>query len=113
MHGRRRRARARHGRCSQSIVVASCSPHGARAGRFASFLLTLGTARATLGLFLAAEATLLEACPVFVVCPGAPPEGARDGARALVDVYAAWLAADPGRRHDARAAEWQGRLVAM
>jgi serine/threonine protein kinase/Tfp pilus assembly protein PilF len=85
--------------------------------RVARVLTHLGRARAGLAKdsadFALAEASLLEAHGIFVKTPGHMPKDTRDCTQALADFYAVWDKADPGKGHDAKAAEWKAEVEAM
>jgi hypothetical protein len=89
---------------------------GGNARRLADFLTTLGRARVGVGYdaerFALAESNLLEAHPIFVAAKGVGPAHKDTLAcvQALVDLYTAWHAAEPGKGHDAKAAEWKAKL---
>ncbi len=91
---------------------------GGNARRLAGFLTTLARARVGVGYdgdrFALAESNLLEAHPIFVAAKDRGPthKDTLDCLRALVDLYTAWNAAEPGKGHDAKAAEWQAKLPA-
>ncbi len=76
----------------------------------AGVLFQHGWTLALMGRFAEAEAELLEAHETFVAALG--PEDGRTigGVKALIDLYDAWHAADPGAGHDAQAAEWRVKL---
>jgi non-specific serine/threonine protein kinase/serine/threonine-protein kinase len=91
---------------------------GGNARRLADFLTALGRARAGLGYdadrFTLAESNLLEAHPIFVAAKDRGPthKDTLECVQALVDLYTAWHAAEPGKGYDAKAAEWQAKLPA-
>lgn len=76
------------------------------------FLLNLGTARCRVGDFAAAEATLLEAQEAAEKSRGAGHRDTRNCNQALIDLYAASDAAQPGKGYGAKAIEWRTRLEA-
>ena len=82
---------------------------GSNARWLAKLLTTLGKARAALGEFPAAEASLLEAHPLYVTTRGATHKDTRDCTRAIVELYDAWSAREPGKGYDAKAAAWKAR----
>ncbi len=83
-------------------------------GRWVAKLLTdLGRAKAALGEFAEAETRLLEAQPMQVATRGPAHADTRTCTQALVDLYEAWEAADPGKGHAARATPWRTALEAM
>ncbi|HTA64589.1 MAG TPA: tetratricopeptide repeat protein [Xanthomonadaceae bacterium] len=81
--------------------------------RVARFLLDLGRARTGQGEFAAAESNLLEAQPIFVEKLGLKDQYTLDCTQALVDLYAAWNKAEPGKGYDAKLAEWKQKLDAL
>jgi non-specific serine/threonine protein kinase/serine/threonine-protein kinase len=91
---------------------------GGNARRLADFLASLGRARVDLGYdferFPLAEANLLEAYPIYLNTKNRGPthKDTLACARTLVDLYAAWDTADPGKGYDAKAAEWRAKLDA-
>ena len=76
------------------------------------FLLNLGTAQGRTGDFAAGEATLIEAQSAAAKLRGESHRDTRHCNQALIDLYAAWDAAQPGKGYDARAAEWRTTLEA-
>ena len=84
----------------------------------AEFLTTLGRARVGLGYdaerFALAEANLLEAHPIYVAAKDRGPtnKATLGCVQAVVDLYTAWDAAEPGKGYDAKAAEWKLKLEA-
>jgi hypothetical protein len=87
---------------------------GGNAYRLAAMLTSLGTSRAGLAqsslAFAAAEANLLEAHQIYTKVPGPSPNGPQLCARAIVDFYARWNGAEPGKGYDAKAADWKAKL---
>ena len=89
---------------------------GGNAPRLAEFLFVLGRARFGVGYdagrYALAESNLLEAHPIHVAAKDRGPAHKDTLAcvQALVDLYAAWDKAEPGKGYDARAAEWQAKL---
>jgi hypothetical protein len=76
----------------------------------ARFLLALGKAHLGVHDYAAAEKSLISACSIAAnFGPGA--KQARDCARARVDLYTAWNAAEPGKGYDTEADEWRKTLV--
>lgn len=94
----------------EPAVRKSTTPAGTRL--LAILLRELGRARAGLHQFEAAQANLLEAHPLWAQVRGEAHSDTRSCVQALVDLYAAWHAAQPGKGHDARAAEWKAKLGA-
>jgi len=86
---------------------------GSNARWLAKLLTTLGKARAALGELPAAEASLLEAHPLYVTTRGATHKDTRDCTRAIVELYNAWSAREPGEGYDAKAAGWKAKLDAI
>ncbi len=85
---------------------------GDNAWRFGSIMTTLGRARTGLGQFVPAEENLLEAQRVCVKTRGEASENTQNAEAALVELYTAWNAAEPGKGLEAKAAEWKERLEA-
>ncbi|MBS0197004.1 MAG: serine/threonine protein kinase [Planctomycetes bacterium] len=91
---------------------------GGNARRLADFLTAYGRARVGVGFdgerFKLAEANLLEAHPIYLAAKGRGPthKDTLECVHALVDLYAAWDEAEPGKGYDAKAAEWQVKLEA-
>ncbi|HEY2345333.1 MAG TPA: serine/threonine-protein kinase [Xanthomonadaceae bacterium] len=81
--------------------------------RVALLLLHLGKARTGLGEFAAAQADLLEAQPAVLAKFGPKDKYTVECTRALVDLYTAWNAREPGKGHDASAVEWKKKLDAL
>lgn len=77
----------------------------------ASLLTCLGSARAALGELDAAEADLLEANAIHERTRGGHDADAGLCMRALVELYTARDAAEPGKGYEEKAAEWRGRLA--
>ena len=73
----------------------------------------LAAARIGLDQFAAAEANLLEAHAIFIKTRGESHADTRDCTQRLVDLYAAWDKAEPGKGYDAKSAEWKAKLDAM
>jgi tetratricopeptide (TPR) repeat protein/tRNA A-37 threonylcarbamoyl transferase component Bud32 len=90
---------------------------GSRPDQLAASLMTLGRARAELAKdpsdFALAEANLLEAHTTISQKPGDFSAVAIDCGKAIVELYAAWHKAEPGKGHDAHAAEWKKKLEAV
>lgn len=88
---------------------------GGNARRLGGLLTTLGRARVGPGYdsarFEAAEANLLEAHPILVKARGEAHKDTLEGVQGLVDLYAAWEKAEPGKGYGARAAEWKAKLA--
>ncbi len=85
---------------------------GAYARLLAKLLTSLGRARAGLGEFAAAEPILVEAQGLWVATRGASHKDTRDCDQALIDLYAAWDAAESGKGHDAQRATWKATMDA-
>jgi hypothetical protein len=89
---------------------------GGNAPRLADFLMLLGRARAGAGYdserFKLAEANLLEAHAIYLEAQDRGPahKDTLECVQVLVDLYAAWDKAEPGKGYDAKAAEWRGKL---
>jgi len=83
---------------------------GANAFRLAKFLVILGKARAGLSQYETAQANLLEANEILAQSAGSPPKYTLDCLQAIIDLYAAWNVADPGKGYDAKATEWKRKL---
>jgi serine/threonine protein kinase len=81
--------------------------------RISKLLMSLGKARTGLAQFAAAEANLLEAHDKLVHFPSPRAKDLRDSTQAIVDLYVAWHAAEPGKGYDAKAAEWKQKLDAL
>ena len=91
--------------------VARESLPGSMASRFALIERNLGIARARLAKtpaeFAEAEANLLEAYTVIVELRGEDHDRARETARDLADLHAAWDRVEPGTGHDAASRDWR------
>ncbi|MFN9076574.1 MAG: tetratricopeptide repeat protein, partial [bacterium] len=91
---------------------------GSNARRLADFLTGFGRARVGVGYdaegFKLAEANLLEAHGIYLAAKDRGPthKDTLECVRALVDLYTAWNAAEPGKDYEAKAAEWKARLPA-
>ncbi len=90
---------------------------GSSPDQLAGFLMTLGRAHAELAKdpadFAVAEANLLEAHTIISKRPGGLSADAMDCGKAIVELHAAWHKAEPGKGHDAHAAEWKKKLDAV
>jgi eukaryotic-like serine/threonine-protein kinase len=114
------RARGEHQDSIDELVAAEPKARkvftGGDARRLAGLLTILGRARVGLGFdaerFKLAEANLLEAHPIYVAARDRGPthKDTIECAQALVDLYTAWHAAEPGKGYDAKAAEWKAKL---
>jgi tetratricopeptide (TPR) repeat protein len=69
-----------------------------------TYLTALGGSHVATGAFEEGESVLLEAEAMLV---GQRPSERRRVLRELVGLYEAWDAAEPGKEHDRRAAEWR------
>jgi tetratricopeptide (TPR) repeat protein len=79
--------------------------------RALALLLTrLGRARTGLKQFEVAEANLLESHRIFIKVRGEAHKDTRGCTQALVDLYTAWHASQPGKGFDTKAAEWKAKL---
>ena len=85
---------------------------GSNSYRLANFLKSLGNARKGLGKFASAEKYLLEAQSIFAV-RDPKDKSTLDSARAIIALYEAWDAAQPGKGYDAKASEWKSKLDAL
>ncbi|MFZ4574095.1 MAG: tetratricopeptide repeat protein, partial [Phycisphaerales bacterium] len=91
---------------------------GRNAPQLAPFLTSFARARAGVGYdaerFSLAEANLLEAHPLYLAAKDRGPthKDTIECVQALVDLYTAWHAAEPGKGYDAKAAEWKAKLPA-
>ena len=87
---------------------------GDNAHRLALILMNLGMARVGLGFeptrFETAEANLIEAHEVFVATRGETYKTTLTCAQALIDLYAAWDAAEPSEGHREKSAAWTTTL---
>jgi serine/threonine protein kinase len=107
-------AKQRNTEALQTMVPAEAAARHVLAGsaRKHRFLLNLGTAQSRVGEFPAAEATLIEAHSTAVKSRGEIHKDARNCSQALIDLYTAWDAAEPGKGYQAKAIEWRGKLEA-
>jgi len=85
---------------------------GGNARRLASLLMSLGEARTSLAEFGAAETNLLEAHPIFITTRSEQHKDTRECIQALISLYTAWHAAEPGKGYDTKAAAWNATLEA-
>jgi len=81
--------------------------------QFGFFEMNLGRAQAGMREFAAAQADLLEAQPILLKNMGPKGSYTRTCTKAIVDLYAAWNAAEPGKGYDAKAVEWKRKLDAL
>jgi hypothetical protein len=79
----------------------------------ALFLMSEGRSRAALREYPAAEAELLEAQPLLVTTRGPEHKETLACTQALVELYTAREAAEPGKGYAAKAAEWGLKLKPM
>ena len=83
--------------------------------RLADLLTALGRARVGLGYdserFIAAEANLLEALPIYIATRGKRHRATLGCVQGLVDLYSAWDEAEPGKGFADKAAQWKAKLV--
>jgi serine/threonine protein kinase/tetratricopeptide (TPR) repeat protein len=86
---------------------------GASERNLAALLKNLGSARARLDQFAAAEPSMLEAEAIFVKTRGASHADTRSCTEVLVSFYSMWDKAEPGKGYDAKAAGWKAKLEAM
>jgi hypothetical protein len=70
----------------------------------------LGMVLMKLGQYPEAEPYLLAAHEVISQTPSVQPQGGAKVEKGLVEFYETWHAAEPGKSHDAKAAEWRMRL---
>ena len=75
--------------------------------------LKLGRALAGLNRFTEAEPELIESERVLSTAQGVPPGRHKQCVEELVKMYESWDKAEPGKGHDAKAAEWKAKLDAM
>jgi tetratricopeptide (TPR) repeat protein len=105
----------RHREAVELLSPAEAAMRSAFTGAdLAPYLRTLGRAYAGLGEpreLPSAEAKLQDAHAIFAKVRGATHKDARDTAQSLVELYEAWHAAEPGRGHDQKAAEWKAKLA--
>jgi hypothetical protein len=88
---------------------------GGHADRLATCLAVLGKAIAGSAQppeFTLAEGKLVEAHTIFDRLRGPAHKDTRDCVQALVALYEAWHAAEPGGGHEKQAAEWKAKLAA-
>ncbi len=93
-------------------VLARAEPESRKASTgtnqrsLAMLLKDLGTARAGLGQFAAAEANLLEAHAIFVSVRGEQHAETIASAGVIAQMYEAWNNSEPGKGYDAKGAAW-------
>jgi tetratricopeptide (TPR) repeat protein len=106
----------RHREAAELMSAAEESARKVYAGRraaLASFLAKLGRACAASGQpkdFAAGAQRLREAHSLFTDSLGPAHQEVHDSAQALVGLYQAWHAIEPGDGHDKEAAEWHAKL---
>ncbi|MBI2398708.1 MAG: serine/threonine protein kinase [Xanthomonadales bacterium] len=83
---------------------------GGKSSELGQFLMALGKAQSGQGQFEAAERVLLEAHASFDPAAASDQRVLQQCAQALVSLYRAWHAAEPGRDHAQQAARWQQSL---
>ena len=83
---------------------------GGKSSELGQFLMALGKAQSGQGQFEAAERVLLEAQASFDPAAASDQRVLQQCAQALVSLYRAWHAAEPGRDHAQQAARWQQSL---
>ena len=79
----------------------------------ASARLGRGRSLADLNRLAEAERELTEAERALSSAPGVPATKHRECLEALVALYDSWEKVEPGKGHDARAAEWKAKLAAI
>jgi non-specific serine/threonine protein kinase/serine/threonine-protein kinase len=96
---------------AEPAVRSACT--GKAASGLGDLLVALGRARASVGSdadrFRLAEGNLVEAHEIFVKSGAEEDERAAMCAQAIVELYRAWNAAEPGKGHDAKADAWRAR----
>jgi tetratricopeptide (TPR) repeat protein len=97
---------------STAEVAARKTYTGANERNLAALLKDLGAARARLDKFAEAETNLLEAHAIFLKTRGETHADTRNCAQVLVDFYALWGKAEPGKGYDAKGTEWKATLGA-
>ena len=91
---------------------------GDKAWRLADSLTVLSRAQVGVGFdaerFQTAESNLLEAHHIYLAVKdrGPPHKDTLACVQGLVDLYTAWYGAEPGKKYDAKAAEWRAKLDA-
>ena len=75
--------------------------------------MTLGKAHMGLSEFSAAEASLLEAHPIFVENRHQSHRDITECTGEIIDLYAAWQEAEPDQGYDDKVTEWQNKLNAL
>ena len=88
-------------------AAARAAFQGAEDSDLGKYLMTLGEAQSGQGQFEVAERNLLEAHTDLGKTPGTERRLLQRCEQALVALYRAWDAVEPGRGHAARAAKWQ------
>jgi len=73
----------------------------------------LGRALAGMNRFTEAETELIESERVLSTAQGVPPGRHKQCVDELVTMYESWDKAEPGKGHDAKAAEWKAKLEAV
>jgi serine/threonine protein kinase/tetratricopeptide (TPR) repeat protein len=86
---------------------------GANHVRTADARAWLGDALAALGRREEAQTALLAAADAFAKSPGSLPDARRHCLKALVQLYEAWEAAEPGHGYAAKAGQWHSALEAL
>ena len=98
---------------SPNVALARKAFAGANGDRLGALLMHLGKADLGLGQFAAAQPVLLEGAAIVIKLDGPKDPYSRECAQAVIDLYTAWNAKEPGKGYDARAAEWKKKLDAM
>jgi hypothetical protein len=99
-----------------AALLATAEPAARKPGKAASqralaaLLTHLGEARTGLKQFEGAEGNLLEARTIWVKIRGEKHLDTRDCTQGIVDLYAAWHAAQPNKGYGTKAAEWRAKL---
>ncbi len=78
-----------------------------------SFLILLGRAQNRIGQRAAAESNLLEANSLYVKMRGPNHTDTQYSIGVLIQFYSKWNVDEPGKGHDAQAAEWKLKLEAL
>jgi eukaryotic-like serine/threonine-protein kinase len=86
---------------------------GKEHARTASARLGLGRTLTDLNHFAEAEPELIESERVLASAQGVPTKRHQECVEALVTLYDSWEKAEPDKGHEAKAAEWKQKLVAI
>ncbi len=107
----------RMGRPKDAVALMAAAEDGARrvytggnARGLSAFLTTSGRSHTSTGAFEAARANLLEADRILCEVQGSTAKSRKTTLTAIVELYEAWHAAEPGQGYNYEADKWRAKL---